>query len=74
MFETTIELTKPIGSNYTPAGLIIEWAKANKRRTSNSPYGGIRLHLGGIAFRYDHWSIADNGDGTETVTVFLISA
>lgn len=70
---TNFTVTKPRATNYTPASLIYEWAKTNGRSAGTGPYGGTFLILGGIAFKYDHWKITDNGDGTETVTVYLIA-
>lgn len=70
---TTLELTKPRPANYTAASLIIEWAREHAACTPRNAYGELFILLD-KPYKYDHWSIADNGDGTETVTVYLISA
>lgn len=70
---TNFTVTKPRKANYTPASLIYEWAKTNGRRAGSDHYGGTLLILGGIAFKYDHWKLTDNGDGTEAVTVYLVA-
>ena len=71
MFIFTI--TKPTAANYTPASLVIEWAKQHSIAYHRNKYGELIILLD-TPYIYDHWNIADNGDGTESVTIFLIEA
>lgn len=63
-------LTKPRTANYTPAGLIHEYARA-ALIPFLSTWQGSGLIINGRFWFYDHWSIINNRDGTETVTVYL---
>ena len=65
-----IEVVKAKGSNFTPSGLMLEYAKAHNIQTHRDKYGSLTLDLG-FAAKYDHWEITDNLDGTETVSVFM---
>jgi hypothetical protein len=63
-------LTKPSAENYTPAGLLLEIARAG-RLPYLSTWRGYGIQIAGRLYYYDHWNIRSNGDGTETVTVFF---
>lgn len=69
---TSFTVIKPRSANYTPASLIYDWAKANRITSTRSRFGELLLSLPHLA-KYDHWKITDNGDGTETVTVYLVA-
>ncbi len=51
-----------------------EYAKAARIPSVASWHGGLGLEVNGSFFHYDHWRIDKNGDGTETVTVYLAEA
>ena len=70
----SFNLRKPVTANYTPAGLMNEYAKAARIPSVASWHGGLGLEVNGSFFHYDHWRIDKNGDGTETVTVYLAEA
>jgi len=56
--------------NFRPASLIYQYAKAGQLETFDA-YGSICLVLNGMVYGYSHYTIEDNNDGTETVTVYM---
>ena len=69
----TIFITKPSKANYTPSSLMIEWARLNGVNISRSKYGELLIDIAGN-FKYDHWEITQNGDGSERVALHLTKA
>ena len=63
-------LITPAGANYTPAGLMHEYAKAGRMPFLHT-WHGTGVIVNGRMYLYDHWNVKQNNDGTETVTVFL---
>lgn len=73
-------LTVPETLNYTPADLMRRFAgndfgngRANRYIATHDYYFNTVLYdqKTAKAYQYDHWKIQKNGDGTETVTVFM---
>ena len=64
-FETTIDK----GKNFTAANLIDKFARENEIEKVN--YFGTQLLIDGHYYGYDHYQVIDNGNGTETVIVYL---
>lgn len=66
----SFNLRKPRAANYTPASLMHEYAKAGRVPYVHD-WTGTGVIINGRVYYYDHWSIEDNNDGTETVTVYM---
>ena len=64
-FETTIRK----GKNFTAASLIDKYAM--EKGIEKVCYLGTMLLIDGHFYGYDHYQIIDNGNGTETVIVYL---
>lgn len=64
-------LIVPAGQNFTAASLMHRYAKENGATHTYSKNGRSILNIHGIFYAFDHWTINQNGDGTETVTVYL---
>ena len=62
----------PQSWNYCPADLMKQYVKANARASYCRYDGRVFLGINGIEYKYEHWEIKENGDGTETVTVYLV--
>lgn len=60
--------------NFTPANKIIEYAKKNGLNWSRAALGTLFLEVSGNDYTYNHYEIHSNGDGTETVEIFLALA
>lgn len=56
--------------NFRPSSLIYQFAKAGRLETFDR-YGSLYLVFNGMVYGYDHYTIEDNKNGTETVTVYL---
>lgn len=67
----TITVTRQQSSNYTPSDLMHKWAKENGGYIYHTPLGSARLVYHGAIWKYDHWKIDKNKDGTETVQLHL---
>jgi hypothetical protein len=65
-------LTVPTYWNYTPSDLMRNYC-ANNRHASfeRDRYFTAYVYTNGKSYYYDHLNRKDNGDQTETVTVFL---
>lgn len=70
-FEFTIIV--PQSWLYSPADLIKKYAKENAgvRFFYDLAWRAI-LIINGTMYKYEHWKIKKNNDGTETVTVYLV--
>ena len=65
-------MTLPSGKNYTPSDLMNRYAKENAGvKFYYDHYFRAILEIAGICYCFDCWNIADNGDGTETATMYL---
>lgn len=71
MTELHIRQTRPVGSNFTPADLIIAWAKEHRHPYAYNRYGRIFIVIGGIPFAYHHWDITPFGETTEQIDITL---
>lgn len=61
---------KPVTSNYTPAGIIYEYAKHRNYETYYY-YDITVIIINGIKYCYDHWKIKNLGNGTEQTNIYL---
>lgn len=66
----SFKTVQPQNRNFTAATLMYEYAKENNIKQWYE-YGNSILCICGQKYKYHHWEISDNGDETETVTVFL---
>ena len=71
MTELHIRQTRPVGSNFTPADLIIAWAKEHQRPYAYNRYGRIFVIVSGLPFAYHHWDITRLDDATEQIDLTL---
>ena len=71
MSALNIRVTRPRNSNYTPADLIAQWARENKRPYAYTRYGELFLTIGGLPFAYDHWAITPIDETTEQIYITL---
>lgn len=65
------EFRKDKRSNYTPASLMHQFAKESGIAEYSNHMGRAVLTICGKRYGFDHWEITDNGDGTETVKVYI---
>ena len=66
-----ITVTRVQGSNYTPADLMQDWAKANEAQFYRTEYGSARIRYKGKTWEYGHWKIVKNEDNTECIFLHL---
>lgn len=71
MTVNMFDFTMKRGSNYTPASLMHRFANESGIAQYSNHLGRAVLTICGKRYGFDHWNIADNGDGTETVTVYI---
>lgn len=73
MTELHIRTTRPVGSNFTPADLIIAWAKEHRRPYAYNRYGRIFVIVSGLPFAYHHWDITpmDTAAATNIIDITL---
>lgn len=66
-----IRVVMAAGANFTPAGLMRRYAQQTPgAEVVNGPFFDTRLQIGGIPYRYHHWSItAENG--AQIVTLYM---
>ena len=57
--------------NFTPASKMIQYANKNNISYYRTMFGTLLLSINGIDYEYNHYQITNNGDGTETVEIFL---
>ncbi len=57
--------------NYTPADLMMSWSCENGGRFYRTELGSARIRCHGQEWKYDHWQIQKNDDGTEEITLYL---
>lgn len=67
----SFKFTEKTTANFTPSTKIIQYAKKNNLNCYRSYFGSLFLEVGGKTYSYHHYQITDNGDGTETVEIFL---
>lgn len=67
---TSFSLRIKKGQDFTPASLMLKYAKAGDIRTEYR-YDQLKLIINGVRYGYDHYKVDDNLDGSETVTVYL---
>lgn len=66
-----IRVCRPRNSNYTPADLIIAWAKENRRPYSHTRDSRLFVSIGGLPFVYDHWAITPIDETTDQIDITL---
>ena len=65
-------ITVPVSWNWCPSDLMYQYAKTNAEiYFERDRFFNSTLVIEGIRFYFDHYTIKDNGDGTESVTVTL---
>lgn len=57
--------------NFTPARKIEQYAKDNGLKCAITHFFTQYIVVNGLSYTYDHYKITPNGDGSETVTIFL---
>ena len=68
----TINIIRPRDANYTPASLLLTYARNNPEAGYKyDEFGKVHLRIRDEFFVYDHWSIKHVGDGLVNITVFL---
>lgn len=67
----TFSFLQPVGTNFTPATKICEFARKHHLKTSYR-YDQLILHYSGsVNTVYHHYEINPVGDGTEKVTIYM---
>ena len=66
-----IRVHRPRTANYTPADLIIQWARENGRPYAHLSYGKPYVIIGGLPFVYDHWTITPIDETTDRIDITL---
>lgn len=67
----SFKFIEDIRTNFTPSTKIIQYAKANALKCFRTHFGSLILEYEGRDYSFDHYTITDNGNGTETVEIFL---
>lgn len=67
----SFKFTEDERANFTPSTKIIQYAKKNGLTCYRSMFGTLFLEVDGRSYNYHHYQITSNGDGTETVEIFL---
>ena len=68
----TINLIRPRNANYTPASLLLTYARNNPEAGYKyDEFGKVHLRIRDEFFVYDHWEITHIDDNLDQVTVFL---
>lgn len=72
----TIILLRPRSANYTPADLMLAFARDAKSEYVKAErvgklYGELRLTLSGVTYRYHHWQIDRLPGEIDRITLFL---
>lgn len=70
----SFKFIEKITANFTPSTKIFQYAKENNLKAFRNMSGITVLTFSGNDYSYDHYTITDNGDGTETVEIFLALA
>jgi hypothetical protein len=67
----SFKFIEKITANFTPSTKIFQYAKKNGFNCYRTQYGTQVLETPEGTYTYDHYTLTDNGDGTETVEIFL---
>ena len=68
----TITLVRPHEANYTPASLLLDYAKHRVGcGYKYGEYGNLLLRLEGKVYEYDHWKITPLRDNEDKITLYL---
>ena len=67
----SFKFTQDERKNFTPAQKIFQYAKENGLNCYNTQFGTQILEMNGNDYTYHHYTITNNGNGTETIEIFL---
>ena len=71
MWVESFETTRPVAKNWTPAGLVLEWAKAHKLEVLQSKYSETFVKLYSGNYKYLCYQIESGNKENAKITVFL---